>query len=71
MKPEAKIYRIACGRLDSVPERSLFVDDEVEYVMGAQDIGLTGALLDPTDTPQDEWVGETIKTLAGVRRLVR
>jgi putative hydrolase of the HAD superfamily len=39
-KPDPKIYNRALGILGKAPERSLFIDDRLENVAGAQSIGM-------------------------------
>lgn len=58
LKPDERIYREALVRIESSPERVLFVDDKEENVAGARAVGLH-AIHGPT--PAD--------TLAGLRRL--
>ncbi len=40
LKPEAEIYRFACRRLQCEPSRALFIDDRLENVQGAEQIGM-------------------------------
>lgn len=40
LKPDPRIYRIACDRLDVAPESALFLDDVEENVEGARAIGM-------------------------------
>jgi epoxide hydrolase-like predicted phosphatase len=40
LKPDARIYHTALTRLDVQPAESIFVDDRIENVMGAEQVGL-------------------------------
>lgn len=40
VKPDARLYRIACDRLGTVPERSVLLDDTLGHVEGARAIGM-------------------------------
>lgn len=42
MKPDPEIYRIALDRAGAQPEQSIFVDDFIENVQGAADLGIHG-----------------------------
>jgi putative hydrolase of the HAD superfamily len=42
MKPDARIYRIALGRLDVKPNEAIFVDDFNENVIAARALGMAG-----------------------------
>lgn len=42
MKPDPRIYRLVCDRLGVPPERAIFVDDNPDFVRGAEAIGMTG-----------------------------
>lgn len=41
-KPDPRIYRLACERLDVEPERAVFLDDFAGNVAGAEAVGITG-----------------------------
>ncbi len=43
-KPERRIYEIAVERLGSKAEKSVFIDDRLDYVQGAKDAGLNAIL---------------------------
>ncbi|HWD64969.1 MAG TPA: HAD family phosphatase [Solirubrobacteraceae bacterium] len=40
MKPDARIYHLACERLEVPPAESLFLDDVPAYVEGAEEVGM-------------------------------
>ena len=46
MKPERKIYELALERLGSRAEQSVFIDDRLNYVQGARDVGLHAILFE-------------------------
>ncbi|MGE5608933.1 MAG: HAD family hydrolase [Bacillota bacterium] len=39
-KPEPAIYRLALERLQSQPSQTVFIDDNLDYLRGAQSVGL-------------------------------
>ena len=41
-KPEKEIYQIACESAEVDPEKSIFIDDLKENIMGANKVGLNG-----------------------------
>ena len=43
-KPERRIYEIAVERLGTKAERSVFIDDRLDYVQGARNAGLSAIL---------------------------
>ena len=45
-KPDEKIYRYLCSECDIIPEETVFVDDRIENIEGAQKVGITGYLFD-------------------------
>ena len=42
IKPDARMYILACERLRVAPHEALMVDDRMEYVEGAREAGLSG-----------------------------
>lgn len=40
LKPDARIYQIACDELDVLPEEAVFVDDVAACVEGAREVGM-------------------------------
>jgi len=41
VKPDPAIYRLLCNRFQLVPSESLFVDDKLENVISAREVGMT------------------------------
>lgn len=58
-KPDPAIYRLACERLGVEPAQTVFVDDRLENVAAAVDLGMHGFLN----------VDDTAATIARVRAL--
>jgi FMN phosphatase YigB (HAD superfamily) len=48
-KPDPGPYRRAAGELGLAPEEIVFLDDTAECVWGAEQVGMTGVLVDPAD----------------------
>jgi putative hydrolase of the HAD superfamily len=40
-KPDTALYKIAAERLDVKPSECIFIDDRVDYIKGARDIGMS------------------------------
>ena len=52
-KPDAKIYQLAIDKFHLVPERSLFIDDKIENIEGAKQLGIqTIHLQNPDELPE-------------------
>jgi len=52
-KPDTKIYQLAIDRFHLVPERSLFIDDKIENIEGAKQLGIqTIHLQNPDELPE-------------------
>ena len=49
VKPERKIYEITIEKLGSKAEKSVFIDDRLDYVQGAKDTGLNAILFKNLD----------------------
>jgi putative hydrolase of the HAD superfamily len=45
-KPDPAVYRLVCARLRVPPERTVFVDDHEEALLGARAVGMTGVLFE-------------------------
>ena len=43
-KPDPKIYKITLERLEVSPEEAIFIDDVLDYVNAANELGITGLL---------------------------
>jgi putative hydrolase of the HAD superfamily len=41
-KPDPRFYALACERLEVVPEAVLFVDDTLDWVEAARQLGMVG-----------------------------
>ncbi len=78
-KPHPEIYRLACERLGSLPEKCVYVADGNEGELnGASQVGMRPVLFDgPDKDPYDEgrerreWRGTTISSLKDVLRVFR
>ena len=53
-KPERKIYEIALEKLRTEPRQSVFVDDKIENVNGARDVGMQGIVFENIDQLKTE-----------------
>ena len=52
-KPDIKIYQLAIDKFHLVPERSLFIDDKIENIEGAKQLGIqTIHLQNPDELPE-------------------
>ena len=52
-KPDTKIYQLAIDKFNLVPEKSLFIDDKIENVNGAKQLGIhTIHLENPDHLPE-------------------
>jgi len=49
LKPDEKIYQTALSRLDVEAEETIFVDDRLENIEGAQKVGMHGVLFTETE----------------------
>jgi putative hydrolase of the HAD superfamily len=45
-KPDAEIYHLICERLEVLPEETVFIDDKLEFVEGAKNIGMEGIVFE-------------------------
>ena len=45
-KPDREIYELICKRLEVLPEEAIFIDDKIEFIEGAQNIGMKGILFE-------------------------
>ena len=53
-KPDIKIYELAVKKFNLVPEESLFIDDKIENIKGAEAVRInTIHLKDPKDLPKE------------------
>jgi 2-haloacid dehalogenase len=52
-KPDTKIYQFAIDKFHLIPERSLFIDDKIENIEGAKQLGIqTIHLQNPDELPE-------------------
>ena len=52
-KPDTKIYQLAIDKFHLAPERSLFIDDKIENIEGAKQLGIqTIHLQNPDELPE-------------------
>jgi len=52
-KPDTKIYQFAIDKFHLTPERSLFIDDKIENIEGAKQLGIqTIHLQNPNELPE-------------------
>jgi len=52
-KPDTKIYQLAIDKFHLTPERSLFIDDKIENIEGAKQLGIqTIHLQNPDELPE-------------------
>jgi len=49
LKPDKEIYQTALARFHIAPSESIFVDDRIENVAGAQKVGMHGILFNDTE----------------------
>jgi putative hydrolase of the HAD superfamily len=80
MKPDPRIYHLACERLGVMPERCLYIADGENYELAAAaKVGMRAVLI-RTSTQETrselrreagEWQGDTINSLAEVLQLLR
>ncbi len=61
VKPERRIYEIAVQKLECEPDESVFIDDNPEYVNGAQQVGLKTILYESIDQVKSELVDFGVK----------
>jgi epoxide hydrolase-like predicted phosphatase len=48
-KPDPRVYRLTCDRLDVAPEHVVFVDDRADFVEGALATGMRSILYEDND----------------------
>ena len=53
-KPDRKIYELTLEKLGSLPEQSVFIDDNPEYINGAKKVGINTVLFQNIDQVKDE-----------------
>ena len=80
MKPDPRIYHLACERLGVMPENCLYIADGENYELtAAATVGLHSVLIRNSSRDNggelrqeaSEWLGDTINSLTGVLKLLR
>lgn len=71
LKPDPRIYLVACERLQVAPDKCLYVDDCVGPLAGAADTGMHTLLIrHPANTvglrSLDKWIGPRVTSLSEV-----
>ena len=56
IKPEPAIYELLLERLGTLPEETLFLDDKIENIEGAQKLGIRGLQFSTVDRLRDDLV---------------
>jgi len=56
MKPDPAIYHLALNRFDRKPEQCLFIDDRLENVAAATDLGIAGHVFETAGALQQDLV---------------
>ena len=74
-KPNPLIYHTTAKKLGVGPEECIFVDDNLEYLTGARETGMTGVLiqdesLNSSYSNPDDWDGYTISSLREMETLM-
>ena len=59
-KRDSEIFRIACQRLDALPEETLFFDDNMGNVTGARDFGMRAFLFEDADQVEEILIREDV-----------
>ena len=62
LKPEKKIYEVTVRKLSSEPHHSVLIDDKLEYINGAKEVGLNAILFKSIDQVKDELARLSVKT---------
>jgi len=60
-KPDRKIYELTLEKLGSLPEQSVFIDDNPEYINGAKEVGINTVLFQSLDQVKNELARLSIK----------
>ncbi len=60
-KPGRKIYELTLEKLGSLPEQSVFIDDNPEYINGAKEVGINTVLFQSLDQVKNELARLSIK----------
>jgi len=60
-KPDRKIYELTLEKLGSLPGQSVFIDDNPEYINGAEEIGINTVLFQSLDQVKNELIRLGVK----------
>ncbi|RLB04252.1 MAG: hypothetical protein DRG50_09155 [Deltaproteobacteria bacterium] len=60
-KPERRIYEITLGRLGVQPEEAIFIDDRVDFIEGAEKVGINVILFKNPEQVRKELASFSIK----------
>lgn len=61
-KPEKKIYLIILEKLDVKASEAIFIDDKIEYVEAAKNLGINGILFKNLDQVKEELASLSVRT---------
>jgi HAD superfamily hydrolase (TIGR01509 family) len=70
IKPEQKIYRLACERAGVLPRQALLIDDRLDFCKGAIKAGMRAIWFNPAHQDPQGWNGEVIKNLDRVKDVI-
>jgi len=56
MKPDPAIYHLALNRFDRKPEQCLFIDDRLENIAAANDLGIAGHVFETAGVLEQDLV---------------
>ena len=68
-KPDRKIYELTLEKLGSLPEQSVFIDDNPEYINGAKKAGINTVLFQNIDQVKNELARLSIKIEQANKRI--
>jgi epoxide hydrolase-like predicted phosphatase len=60
-KPDRKIYELTLEKLGSLPEQSVFIDDNPEHINGAKEVGINTVFFQNLNQAKNELVRLSIK----------
>ena len=61
IKPERKIYELVLKKLGAKPNQSVFIDDRLDYINGAKEVGLNTILFKSADQVKTELTNLDVK----------
>lgn len=67
-KPERALYELVLAELKSSPSQTLFIDDRIEYVLGARDVGIRSIQFESYERLLDQFRDYSINVDADVKR---